>query len=96
MRTTFDLNDELFRQAKKRAADDKVSLKSLVESALRSYLAGTPAARKPYVFQWTPDSGGLAPGIDLGDWTTFKNRLRDEDLDQTLRKLGISRRRSRK
>ena len=76
--------------------DDKVTLKSIVEAALRSYLTGAGAPRKPYVFQWTPDSGGLMPGVDLSDWAAVKNRVRDEDLAHQLEKLGMTQRRRKK
>ena len=39
MRTTMDINDELMRHAKKKAADDGVPLRDVVEDALRRYLS---------------------------------------------------------
>ena len=39
MRTTIDLDDEVFRRLKKLAADEKTSLKSVIEMALRAELA---------------------------------------------------------
>jgi predicted DNA binding CopG/RHH family protein len=40
MRTTMDLSDELLRKARKRAADEGIPLRDVVEDALRRYLAG--------------------------------------------------------
>ena len=66
MRTTLDINDVLFVQAKKKAADEGVPLRAIVENALRSYLAGGPD-RPRSRFQWRTESGGLQPGVDLDD-----------------------------
>jgi len=66
MRTTLDINDALFVRAKKKAADEGVSLRAIVENALRNYLAGGPPRRR-YRLCWTPEKGRLLPGIDLAD-----------------------------
>jgi hypothetical protein len=66
MRTTVDLSDDLMRRAKKKAADDGVPLRDVVEAALRSYLSHR-SAETGYKFQWTTESGELMPGIDLDD-----------------------------
>ena len=66
MRTTIDINDELMRQAKKRAANDRVPLRDGVEDALRRYLSEKPAATG-YKLKWTTESGELMPGVDLDD-----------------------------
>jgi Arc/MetJ family transcription regulator len=66
MRTTIDLSDELFRRAKKRAADDRLSLKEIVEAALRRYLAARPK-RGRYRLRWTPEKGRMLPGVNLDD-----------------------------
>ncbi len=64
MRTTFDLNDDLFRKLKRRAADDGVALREIVETALRLYLSGK-AIDSGYRLKWTTDRGTLLPGVDL-------------------------------
>lgn len=66
MRTTIDLNDELFRRAKRRAADDAVTLRQVVEAALRAYLGGG-ARPAPYRLRWRTEKGGPLPGVDLDD-----------------------------
>jgi hypothetical protein len=66
VRTTLDIADEILRQAKKRAADERVPLRKLVEDALRSYLSGR-RARRAYRLKWTTERGGLRPGVDLDD-----------------------------
>jgi hypothetical protein len=66
MRTTIDINDELMRQAKKKAADDGVPLRDVVEDALRRYLSEKPGA-SGYKLKWTTEKGELMPGVDLDD-----------------------------
>jgi hypothetical protein len=66
MRTTIEINDDLFRKAKRRAADEGASLRQIVENALRVYLAERRSA-KPYRFRWSTESGRLQPGVRLDD-----------------------------
>jgi len=66
MRTTLDIGDALFVQAKKRAVEEGVPLRRVVEAALRTYLAGRPPRRK-YRLRWKGGRGRLLPGIDLDD-----------------------------
>ena len=66
MRTTIEIGDELFRRAKKRAADEGLSLRQVVESALRDYLSGRPRGSE-YKLRWSAEKGRLLPGVDLDD-----------------------------
>jgi len=74
MRTTIDISDELFRQAKKKAADDRTTLRDVVEAALRRYLAGRPK-RGRYRLRWTPERGRLLPGVNLDDRDALFNLM---------------------
>lgn len=74
MRTTLDLADEIFRRAKKRAADDGVPLRDVVEAALRSYLSGGPKTSK-HELCWRTESGRLQPGVDLDDRDALFDRM---------------------
>lgn len=66
MRTTFDLPDEVLRAAKKRAADEGVPLREIVERALRAFLNGGGAEVEPYRLQWRPGPRGrLVADIDI-------------------------------
>ena len=51
MRTTIEISDELFRQVKKKAADEGTALRQVVENALRVYL-GKQSKRKAYQLRW--------------------------------------------
>ena len=66
MRTTIDINDVLFRAAKRKAAERGTSLREVVEAALRQHLGRTkPSAG--YALRWQPESGRLQPGVDLAN-----------------------------
>jgi hypothetical protein len=66
MRTTLDINDELFRLAKRRAADENAPLRKVVEEALRTYL--TPGRKtRTYRLEWHTEKGTLQPGVQLED-----------------------------
>ena len=66
MRTIVDINDELMRLAEKKATEDGIPLRDVLEDALRLYLAEKPAA-SGYKLKWTTESGELMPGVDLDD-----------------------------
>ena len=66
MRTTLDISDPLFRQAKKRAADEGVPMRQIVESALRLYLGKGPRQAR-YELRWRTERGRLLPGVRLDD-----------------------------
>jgi len=74
MRTTIDFIDDVLRRAKKRAADDGVSLRDLVERALRSYLETRPR-RAGYRLRWRTERGRLQPGVDLDDRDALFDRM---------------------
>lgn len=68
MRTTLDLNDELIRQAKHRAADEGLTLRELFEQALRSHLSHRPRSSKSYRLRWRAEGGGLKSGVSPADF----------------------------
>ena len=66
MRTTIEISNELLRQAKKRAADEGVPLKKVIEEALRLYLEKRPKNKK-YELRWHTERGRFLPGVRLDD-----------------------------
>ena len=67
MRTTMNLNDDLYRQAKALAAVRGCSVASFIEDALRTALM---EFEQPSAFRALPVSrqgGDVMPGIDLHD-----------------------------
>ena len=69
MKTTVDLPDELLIAAKKRAAELRCSLRSLIERGLRQELASHGAGRKATRrrIRGVTVRGGLPAGPDVGD-----------------------------
>ena len=76
VRTTIDLPDELFRRVKKKAAEENITLRELIERALRSHLGGYKRS-KDYRFNFHPFRGkGLQPGVNETDLSD-RDRLFD-------------------
>lgn len=67
MRTTLNIDDEIMRSLKRRAAETGRTLTSLVEEALRSMLDGGTRPPPVYRLDWKIVKGGARPGIDLSD-----------------------------
>lgn len=68
MRTTIDLDDRLLTAAKRQAAQEGRTLRSLVEEALRARLAARPEAGEPAALPvFRPRRPGTRPGVDLSD-----------------------------
>lgn len=70
MRTTLILPDDLYREVKLLAAQDRRTVTSVVEEALRAAVLRHRAAAAPAEtpFRVAPSgSGGLQPGVDLSD-----------------------------
>jgi hypothetical protein len=67
MRTTIDLEDRLYRELKRRASEEGVSMKALVHDLIRRGLA-PPKRREKYRFEWKVDPlGTIQPGVRLND-----------------------------
>jgi hypothetical protein len=67
MRTTIELNDELLRRAKTRAAAEGLTLREVVERALRAQLEPRRGAARCYRLHWRTEHGRLLPGVRLDD-----------------------------
>lgn len=67
MRTTLDINDRLLAEAKRLAASRGVSLKALVEEALRERLHARGGRSLAKVRLPTFSGNGLQAGVDLTD-----------------------------
>jgi hypothetical protein len=65
MRTTVTIDDEVFRTAKRRAADEGRTLSDLITEALRARLVPRDSGpAEPYRMA-TYGEGGTLPGIDI-------------------------------
>jgi undecaprenyl pyrophosphate synthase len=77
MKTTIDLPDDLLVAAKKRAAEERTSLRVLFERGLRRELRqpDRPQTRAVRI-RWITVRGGLPEGLDLADRAAMHDRLR--------------------
>ena len=79
MKTTIELPDDLFVAAKRRAAEDRSTLRAIVERGLRAQLHPPRAGRKRAgrsAIRWVTVDGGLPSGLDLRDRTKMHDWLR--------------------
>lgn len=73
MKTTVEIPDSLFRQLKTRAARENTTMKALIQSALRGYLAGEKRLPKKFQLRDASVGGrGIRPGLDESDWATIR------------------------
>ncbi len=68
VRTTVEVNDDLLRRAKRRATDEKTTLRQVLEEALRAHLSRRrPDRGAAFVLDWQTERGTLQPGVPLED-----------------------------
>jgi hypothetical protein len=75
VRTTLVLDDGLLRVAKARAAKRGTTLTSLLEDALRAYLAPPRRSARPFRLKLVTKRGRLLPGVDLADRDSLYERM---------------------
>ncbi len=75
IKTTVEISDELFVAAKRQAASQRTTLRTLIERGLRSELRGTRPARAPARIKWVTADGGLPAGVDVSDRAAMIERL---------------------
>jgi hypothetical protein len=74
MRTTLNLDDNLMREARKRAVREGRTLTSVLEEALRLLLT-QPRPRRPYRLAWVTTRGTGAPAVDVADRNALYDRM---------------------
>ena len=67
MKTTLNLNDQVLRQAKGRAARDGITLTRFVEDALRARLAASFPSKRPFRLKLETVMGDGPPNVDIAD-----------------------------
>jgi plasmid stability protein len=75
MRTTLNLDDELMRTVKKRAAEKGTTVSATVETALRELLRQETAPERPYRLRWQTVDGNVQAGVDLTDRDALLDRM---------------------
>jgi hypothetical protein len=78
MKTTIELPDDLFVAAKRRAAEERTTLRAIVERGLRAQLRAPRRvrSRRRAAIRWITVKGGLPPGLDLRDRAAMHDWLR--------------------
>jgi len=66
VRTTIDLDEQLFRELKEEAARRGTTLRQLLHEYLRKAKAA-PGRRTKYCFRWKTHRGQVRPGVRLND-----------------------------
>ena len=67
MKMTFNLNDQVLRQARDLAARDGITLTTFVEDALRERLATLQHSRDRFRMQLKSVRGDQPPSVDISD-----------------------------
>jgi Arc/MetJ family transcription regulator len=76
MKTTIDISDALFQQAKKLARKRNITFRELVESALRRTLVAETRAPERFRLETRTFQGkGLQPGLSWDDWNTIRGMI---------------------
>ena len=75
MKTTLDISETLFSQAKRVAADRGTTFRDLVETALRLFLKKESQPVRSFKLRvHTFRGNGLVPGLAEGDWGEIRRR----------------------
>ena len=67
MKTTIDLDDELLRRAKQRAAAAGIPLRAYIENALRAQLLPRTRGRSKFKLVLPIVAGSARPAVDVAD-----------------------------
>ena len=75
MRTTLDLEDQLLRLARRKAAEEGRTLTAVIEEALRVLLHRPPRSGRPFRLRWVTRRGTRPPAVDVADRDALYERL---------------------
>ena len=67
MRTTLNLDDELMKAVKRKAAESGRTMTEVIESSLRESFQRPSSQRQPYRLRMVTVRGRRRPGVDLTD-----------------------------
>lgn len=75
MKTTIEISEALLREAKKYAAQKGVSLKSVMETALRNLFEKRAYYRKFVLGKASFKGEGMQEGIQEGEWFPIRDKI---------------------
>lgn len=77
MRTTLNLDADLMRRVRQRAADTHQTITQIIEQALRESLIPKEQEPSRYKLKWCTCAGRLRPGVDLSDRDSLIDRMEE-------------------
>jgi hypothetical protein len=75
MRTTVSIDDDVLREAKRRAVKEGRTLGELITEALRERLSRRPRRPRDRYRAVTSGEGGLQPGVDITNNAAVRDLL---------------------
>ncbi len=73
MKTTVEISDATFEELKNRAKEQNLSMREILEAALRSYLESTRSPKPRYSMpDRSIDGNGVCEGIEEGAWESIR------------------------
>ena len=67
MRTTLNLDDRLYQDAKIRATSEGTTVTKVIQDALKEFLHRPNVTRSRYKLRWPTQKGRLLPGVNPDD-----------------------------
>ena len=77
MKTTIELPDALLEQARRFARDHGMTMKALIEQALREVMAKEKEQKKPFRLRDGSFDGGKGMSLDLKSWEQIRDIIYD-------------------
>lgn len=79
MKTTLNLDDNILRAAKVRAAETSETLTRFIENALRNHLASISSQRTDFRLNLLVKRGRPVPGVTLDDRDSLYEKMENRD-----------------
>lgn len=74
-RTTIVLDDGVYRDLRRKAAESGRTMKALVNEVLRDALRGDTPQKTGYKFVWKTERGQIQPGVNLDNWNELEDYM---------------------
>ena len=78
MRTSIDIQEELFKAIRKKAQAEGTTLKELIHRGLRLVLKDEAESSTTFRFSWRTEKGKLSPGLRIEDRNQLWDRMSEE------------------
>lgn len=85
VRTTITISEQLYREAKARAAATGQTVSQVIEDAVREALRPKPSGAEPIADLPIYGGSGVLPGVDLSDPSALLDRMEEETALDALR-----------